>query len=127
MRAQYRPIIIFSVNQSKLCPAINLHNDILTSNLMSDLGIQFQYSLGVYNGQQEKSYILSDTPDNRRFVADMATLYNQECILSMDNEGRGILEYPTHKENIGFLKVHLEKPQGDHTQVLGAGQYFTFE
>ena len=93
-----------------------------TTTIIHEYG--FEPVLGVYQGISEHSFIVPITEFCT--VDSLCHEYNQECFL-MCQDGEGFLIFPTgHKESIGFLKSHLERPASDHTE-LSDGTFITFE
>ena len=126
MRSQYRPFIVFSSDRHDLSQGDNTQNYVEALYQLESNGIGYRRLKGVYKGQEGRSFMLELNDKNLSFAKDMAGKFNQECILVMDNEGRGILDYGDKQENIGFLQVSNTRPTGDHSKVLDSQQYFTF-
>ena len=125
MRSQYRPMIIMSTDRLELPHHVNAENRAMFSSSLYNLGITTMYSHGEFLGQPEKGFVFEDTPKNRAIALQAMEQFNQECILTIDNEGFGILVYPDNREvRIGRLKVYDKKPQGDYTYVNG--NFFNF-
>ena len=127
MRSQYTPFIIFSSDRHDVSQGKNSENYVEALYQLELKGIAYRRLRGQYNGVEERSFMIPNTPDNLFFAKEMANKFNQECILEMDNEGKGFLIYAYNRtEAIGKLKVSNTRPTGDHTKVLDSLQYFTF-
>lgn len=92
MRMQYRPCVIFSVDRSERSEAANAHARKIAEHDMRSLGIHFEKVLGVYQGQEEYSYIVTQM-DKVGLIRGMAKEFDQECIMTRDNENKCNLIY----------------------------------
>lgn len=92
MRMQYRPCVIFSVDRADLSKSQNGHNRFVAENEMKRMGIHYEKVLGVYQGNEEFSYIVTQM-DKVKQIHGMAKEYNQECIMTRDNENKCNLVY----------------------------------
>ena len=92
MRAQYKPCIIFSVDKVDLDHKHNVMARIQAENDMIRMGIKFEVVLGVYQGNEETSYIVTDM-SKAKAVIGMALDFNQDSILLRDNENNCTLKF----------------------------------
>lgn len=108
-----KPVIIFALNKAtrlddlKECWSEGLKNIVPL--------------LGVYNNVSENSYLVEDTEKNFKAVYTLAKRYNQESILTLDQDRNAVLEY---------LDSNLKKPIGklraitrDEALTLNAWSY----
>lgn len=126
MRTQYTPKLIFSVEQFSKSMDYNLTSTYIVHNDLSDRGIPFTVTRGVYEGTREQGFVVKDTPENRALVKHYMKLHNQECFLELSNEGFGILHYENASETIGMLKTYTKAPEGNHTFIPSENTYFNF-
>lgn len=105
MRTQFKPCIIFSVEKSTLSFQANAHNRAMAENDMKNMGIHFEKVLGVYQGSEEFSYIVTDM-SKVQLILGMAKVYDQDSVLLRDNENRCHLKFFDGRspEYIGFMR-----------------------
>ena len=128
MRAQYQPKIILSVSRLTAGNGENSRNFLALQSALKELGISFITAWGVYQGVGEASVCLAHNERNYGIAKQIARHYEQECILLIDNEGQGHLDYTNGKptEKIGAMVVSKDKPKGDHTYFYSTREYLTF-
>lgn len=130
MRSQYTPYIIFSAHKEGLEHSQNMQRNICATYDLMINDVYYRQVNGTYKGTQEVSYMLHYTPENLELVKKLCVEYEQECFLTITNEGRGYLHYLNDNfpsTPIGFIKVTDDKPKtGDYSYVLDSKQYFTF-
>lgn len=94
MRMQYLPMIMFSAYKSDQTLPVNQLAARHIENDMTRLGIKFEKVLGVYQGAEEISYIVTDLNLIRvGQLTGMAKVLDQDSILLRDNEGVCHLKY----------------------------------
>lgn len=105
MRAQYLPLVIFSVDKSNLSSIENSMRQRQVENDMHHLGIHYTKVLGSYKGSEEMSYMVTDMT-KIELIRGIAKVFEQESILLRDNENRVTLQYFNGQpsESIGFLE-----------------------
>lgn len=105
MGMQYRPALVFSVERTYRGKLGNMMVRQQAENDMRRMGIQFERVLGVYQGVEEYSYIVTQT-DKFGLVRGIAKEFDQECIMTRDNENMCYLEYfdGRPKFKLGYLK-----------------------
>ena len=133
MKAQYLPCIIFSVESSDLSTPENAMNKRIAENAMTNMGMEFEKLVGVYNGVLETSYLITDM--NFLLTAmGIAKEFNQESVLLRDNENNCTLKYLSNNElqPIGKLESIHETEAceifiqgGSYTYKPSTKQYFT--
>jgi hypothetical protein len=130
MRSQYTPYIIFSAHKEGLEHSQNMQRNIYAKYDLTINDVYYRQVNGTYKGTEEVSYMLHYTPENLELVKKLCVEYEQECFLTITNEGRGYLHYLNDNfpsTPIGFIKVTDNKPKtGDYSYVLDSKQYFTF-
>ena len=127
MRSQHNPIIIVSVDSIRNTKGQNSLNRIAFQTALEKFGISYQECEGVFEGNIEKSYLLQHNNRSMELALSTLDLYDQDCFLTMDNEGRGtLINHDGTKEKLGFLETSYNKPSGDYTRVVGTDQYLTF-
>lgn len=127
MRTQYKPRIVISTDKLTATRGENSGNYMLFYKSLIESKTPFLTAKGKYKGQDERSFILDNTPDNLKMALKAMRYFNQDTILTIDNEGTGELVLANGlSEKLGKLEVSDREPQGDHTKVLSTGQYFTF-
>jgi hypothetical protein len=77
----------------------------IAENDMHRMGISFEKLLGVYLGNEETSYLVTDMTKIKQVIG-MAREYNQESILLRDNENNCTLKFLSNNDliPIGQLK-----------------------
>lgn len=82
-----KPVIIFSVSKGKITDGQNTAH---VKKMLTDSRISFKMVLGVFKGTQEHSFVVYDNEVNRKEVARLLTIYDQECALLLDSpDNRG--------------------------------------
>ena len=128
MRSQYNPMIVVAVDSKRNTKGQNSLNRMAFREALDRFKVDYQSCVGVYDGFEERSYMLPYNEAALILAESALKYYNQECFLVMDNEGRGTLVYKDGLPKvIGFLETSDEKPKGDYTEVLSTGQYITFK
>lgn len=92
MRAQYIPCIIFSVDQADLDHKHNVMAQKQVENDLRAMGINYERMLGVYQGNEETSYLVTDM-SAVSIILGIAREFNQDSILLRDNENNASLKF----------------------------------
>lgn len=115
--------VFVSVYKSDLTVEQNHANHVKASGLLTLEGISFQVVKGVYKGEAELTFLLSNT-DFTKHIANvlmafnLGMLFNQESILEVSNDGRATLKYiDGESKDIGELKEVSE------TEALASDAY----
>lgn len=118
MRTRYTPKLIFSVHRHDRSDTTNWHSHASTVLAFKHTGITFMEVEGQYSGVRERAIILKDTEYHREIVSRLTKYHEQDCILSIDEDGIGTLEYVDGStQGIGQYRVLTERPQGDYTLI----------
>ena len=104
MRTQYKPMVIFSVERHDLSYGVNVRNKLQVESEMRAMGIDFERVLGVYKGNEETSYIVTDM-DKLPIIVGMAKEHNQESILLRDNENKCVLAFFNGEKSMSIGKM----------------------
>lgn len=128
MRAQYKPCIIFSVDKADYDHKHNVMARIQACNDMHRMGIKFEVVLGVYQGDEETSYIVTDM-SKVPIILGMAKKFSQESVLLRDNENNCTLKFFDGRpmQSIGKLnEVSVEQAMASnaYTYSYSLKKYF---
>ena len=128
MRAQYKPCIIFSVDVGDYDHKVNVMARYQAENDMIRMGIKFETVLGVYNGIEETSYIVTDM-SKVPIILGMAKEFYQESVLLRDNENNCTLKFFDGRpmQSIGKLnEVSVEQAMASnaYTYSYSLKKYF---
>lgn len=127
MRAQYQPRIVISTDQLVTSRGQNSANYMLFYKSLIESKTPFLTAKGKYEGNEGRSFIFDNTPDNMKMAMKAMKYFKQDTILTIDNEGSGYLVLANGlSKKIGKLQVSTNEPQGDYTKVTDTKQYFTF-
>lgn len=128
MRTQYKPRVVVSVDRHDNTPDQNARNYIQFRAALVEQGIKFFDCRGVFEGREERSFLIDMGKKSLPLALGVLSYYNQDSILIIDSEGGGtLLHNDEQRTMIGHLKVTNMKPQGDYTYVPEVGEYFTFQ
>ena len=107
MRNQYLPCMIFSVYKSDKPLVLNQHNTKLVEHELKRLGYSYEKVLGVYQGNEEISCIV--TGINLKVVSKVLSLakgFEQDSILLRDNENTCHLKFFDGREPLKIGKMN---------------------
>ena len=103
--------VIFSVFQSRLSKDENLENHKKVLRHLKDFGLKFKVVEGVYRGESELSILVPVI--NQVFdlstVEQLAHIYDQQCILSVDSERNAELRFMVKSFDASLNQVKSEK------------------
>lgn len=99
MRTQYQSAVIFSVYQNGLSDEDNRFNFLKASAKLIDLTIPHRVLNGRYNGIDEKSFYIHS--DYIEFALALASTYNQETVLTLDQDwNAGLVNVKTGEKRL---------------------------
>ena len=97
-----QPFIIFSVFNSDSTLEENTHRHVTVREFLDAESIKYIEVEGVYKGDHERSFLVSDTDRSRAIVENAAISYGQECILFVDaNKNADLVYQDGTRESIG--------------------------
>ena len=110
MRANYQPCIIFSVDKAGQDKYETYTGRTWAKTVMRNLGIKFEEVLGVYQGQEEMSFIVTDM-QYLSVILGLAKEFDQDSVLLRDNENFCHLKFFDGRDMmpLGYLKEVTEK------------------
>lgn len=114
MRAQYKPVVIFSVERGDVEYHQNKASCRVIEGQMTNKGIEFEKLVGSYNGIEETSYMVSY--EHLEYTLSMAAWFSQHSILIRDNENNASLRLIDSTEIIKLgkmINVSVEEALGN--------------
>lgn len=119
---------IVSVMHASLTSEANFDRHEETKVWLTSLNIPYKVVKGVYKGVTEQAFLLiaDDIGKTYKVATMLAEEYNQECILSVNENREAKLLYPNSETNIGkFQRVVSTAGLDSYTVDLETGQAWT--
>jgi hypothetical protein len=90
---RYTNALIFSGYDSRNSKLVNRTEHKRIRRVLEISEIPYKQVIGVYRGSREKSFIIADTPDNRKLCHDLCVQNNQDSFAVQDQWGVLTLQY----------------------------------